>query len=74
LKGLAIAVLFHGLYDFFLFYAPYIKQQFPSINKYFGFAIFSIITLYYALRLSFRAINDLQNESPFSKWKFKKFE
>ncbi|MEJ7740608.1 MAG: PrsW family glutamic-type intramembrane protease [Chitinophagaceae bacterium] len=52
--GLLLAVLFHGAYDFFLF-----LQQNESVTKIFSTGLLSfcsILTLYIAVRLSFRAI------------------
>jgi RsiW-degrading membrane proteinase PrsW (M82 family)/ribosomal protein S18 acetylase RimI-like enzyme len=54
LTGLAWAVLFHGLYDFFLFLQgnPYIKEFIPDLLLFIG-AVTSFII---AVRLSFRHI------------------
>ena len=60
IRGLGLAVLLHGLYDFFLF-----------TSQYYGLTFLSIVTLYFAIRLSFRAINASQDESPHKRWKFK---
>ena len=61
-KGLGIAVLLHGFYDFFLF-----------TSQYYGLTFLSLATLYFAIRLSFRAINASSEDSPHRKWTFKDF-
>lgn len=56
LKGIAIAVILHGLYDFFLLQ-----------KEILWLVIFSGVTLAAAVGLSFRAIFKLQKKSPFRK-------
>ncbi len=60
-KGLALATLFHGLYDLFLF-----------LNEAWGLAILSFVVLYFGIRFSFRTITKSQSISPFRRWTFKK--
>lgn len=54
ITGIILAVIIHGLYDFFLF-----QKDIPALG------IFSFITLGASVGLSFVAINKLQKNSPF---------
>ncbi len=56
LLGIILAILVHGLYDFFLF-----QHDIPAL------AILSLVTLGISIALSFVAINKLRNSSPFRK-------
>jgi len=67
LTGLIYAIFIHGLYDFLL------MQQ-----KYDFLKIFAFVVLYFAVRLSFKAIKAYQSISPFNhdnhddeEWTFK---
>lgn len=53
-RGLLVAILLHGVYDFFL-----IQQNFPA------FALFSFIGLFISVRLALKAIKTHQQNSPF---------
>ena len=60
IRGLLVAVILHGIYDFFLF------QQ-----NYKAFAIFSFLGLVISIRLSLKAIKAHQKVSPFHPNKLK---
>ena len=53
-KGLGFAVFFHGAYDFFL-----MQGDFPVL------ALLNVVVIFYAIRLSRKAINSHLDASPF---------
>lgn len=61
IRGLLVAIILHGVYDFFLF-----QENYPA------FAIFSLLGLIISIRLSFKAIKAHQTASPFHPDKLKK--
>ena len=63
LKGLLVAILFHGLYDLFLFLPE--SQVLPSGEAWGAIALLAFVTLFVGIRLSRKAIQLHTDDSPF---------
>ncbi len=62
LKGLLIAILFHGLYDFFLFLPG--SGIIPKESAWGSLALLAFVTLYIGIRLARKAMRDHAEISP----------